>query len=1153
MVSQPGESEFLVKYKNMSYLHVAWIDRVTLEADKTTRQKLLNYEKKFGNLSQEDEYFDPDYLQVDRIVAKAEKVFNGRTKISYLVKWKSLPYEETTWEDAADVNDDDKIAQYIKFSKIPKQETPVPPSPDNWIVIDESPEYKNNNLLRPYQLEGLNFLSYNWNQSQNAILADEMGLGKTVQSVSIVNYLTAQKKIRGPYLVVAPLSTIPHWKREFEGWTDLNTIVYHGSAKSREVIRKFEWNYNTSKNSNANKIYKFNVLVTTYEIIIADFSILKNIHWKYLVVDEAHRLKNKSSKLAENLKNFYYDNILLLTGTPIQNNLEELWSLLNFVDPQKFNSINQFLKEYGDMKSSEQVNNLHTILKPYLLRRMKEHVEKSIAPKEETIIEVELTTIQKKYYRAIYEKNFTFLNKGTKGNNVPSLLNIMMELRKCCNHPYLIKGVEDDITSTFRSKEDLLKSLIHCSGKMVLIDKLLPKLKEGGHKILVFSQMVKVLDLLEEYLLSKSYSFERLDGTIRGNDRQAAIDRFSKPESDRFVFLLSTRAGGLGINLTAADTVIIFDSDWNPQNDIQAQARAHRIGQKQLVKVYRLITRNTYEWQMFDRSSKKLGLDQAILTNVNSEFSDSKSSAVTRPSGLDKSVIDSLLKHGAYDLLSKDDDEASNKFCEEDIDQILERATTVVHKPGVEQESGLSSFSKASFASSTSAPELDINDPDFWRKLLPNMHDNNPLIQEAPRERKKVQRFGNDEAEDSDELESLDDQQEDEEYQEQVTQEVEKRWTAGERLRFKKCLLTLGFGRWKEIQQRARLHRWTLPQIALYGKAFIKKYIGYTNKQDKEEDVFIAIDNSDDRENTVSDTTTTTTITTAPLSLPDIINADTTVQENKDLPLTNVESVVNTTTTEENNEPSTNGATEEVSTSKSEEPAEESFESDPSLNDPVWNEYMERNAKIHLKKLIELAVLGRVIRSVEDPLKDLVLPTTSVSLADSLPNTEWSLEEDRSLMLGTYIHGYGAYEAMKNDQNLHFQKLYTQQSTTTTPTPVIAAEDQKPIELPDQVASNVPTDNMEVSSNDSTAATASTTTSDTNSATTTVTDIPPTGTESAATEATTTKEKGPRTWPTAKALNLRIKKLIRVFIMDKKQKVKSYTYSKVYIILLGKG
>ena len=224
------------------------------------------------------------------------------------------------------------------------------------------------------------------------------------------------------------------------------------------------------------------------------------------------------------------------------------------------------------------------------------------------------------------EKNFAFLTRGLSvASNTPNLMNAMMELRKCCNHPFLINGAEERIVSDYTNGAEGMekitlhfKAMTESSGKMVLIDKLLPKLKAGGHKVLIFSQMIRVLDLLEDYLLCKKYLYERIDGRVRGTARQTAIDRFCRADTDRFVFLLCTRAGGLGINLTAADTVIIFDSDWNPQNDLQAQARCHRIGQNKPVKIYRLICRNTYEREMFDKASRKLALDRAVLQNMNS-------------------------------------------------------------------------------------------------------------------------------------------------------------------------------------------------------------------------------------------------------------------------------------------------------------------------------------------------------------------------------------------------------------------------------------------------------------------------------------------------------------------------------------------------------
>ncbi len=319
-------------------------------------------------------------------------------------------------------------------------------------------------------------------------------------------------------------------------------------------------------------------------------------------------------------------------------------------------------------------------------------------PKEETIINVELTVLQKKYYRAIYERNLSVLQKGGKSTNMPSLQNIMMELRKCCNHPFLLKGVEDHIHDEDASHDDRIASLINSSGKMVLLDKLFPKLRAGGHKVLIFSQMVRMLDILEDYLVERGYTYERLDGSKRGLDRQAAIDRFCDSSADRFVFLASTRAGGQGINLTAADTVVIFDSDWfgpsfiflplrNPQNDVQAQARCHRIGQTQAVKVYRLVTRNTYEAEMFDRASKKLGLDRAVLSKIDA-------GSIQSGRGEAAKQIDKWLRHGAYALFSEDGDEASRNFCDEDIDRILENRARTVVEAVVE---GQSEFSKASF------------------------------------------------------------------------------------------------------------------------------------------------------------------------------------------------------------------------------------------------------------------------------------------------------------------------------------------------------------------------------------------------------------------------------------------------------------------------
>ncbi|KAG5841682.1 hypothetical protein ANANG_G00169260 [Anguilla anguilla] len=553
----PGQyvnvEEFFVKYKNYSYMHCEWASLEQLERDKRIHQKLKRFKTKkaqMRNIFQEDEEpFNPDYVEVDRILDESHSVDkdNGEPVVYYLVKWCSLPYEDATWELREDV-DDGKVEEFRKIEGRPARlkRTPRPPA-SSWKKLEETREYLNGNTLREYQLEGVNWLLFNWYNRQNCILADEMGLGKTIQSIALLSEVYAAG-VQGPFLVIAPLSTITNWEREFAGWTDMNAIVYHGSLASRQMIQQYEMYCKDDKGHLIPGAYKFDALITTFEMVLSDCPELREISWRCVIIDEAHRLKNRNCKLLDSLKMLDLEHKVLLTGTPLQNTVEELFSLLHFLEPAQFPSETEFLREFGDLKTEEQVQKLQSILKPMMLRRLKEDVEKNLAPKQETIIEVELTDVQKKYYRAILERNFSFLSLGaTQNSNVPNLLNTMMELRKCCNHPYLITGAEEKIVAELREVYDPLapdfhlQALVRSAGKLVLLDKLLPRLKAGGHKVLIFSQMVRCLDILEDYLIHKRYLYERIDGRVRGNLRQAAIDRFSKPDSDRFVFLLCTR------------------------------------------------------------------------------------------------------------------------------------------------------------------------------------------------------------------------------------------------------------------------------------------------------------------------------------------------------------------------------------------------------------------------------------------------------------------------------------------------------------------------------------------------------------------------------------------------------------------------------------
>lgn len=402
------------------------------------------------------------------------------------------------------------------------------------------------------------------------------GLGKTVQIVSYIEHIFRVEKIPRPYLVVVPLSTVEHWRREFEGWTDMVCCVYHDRQRVwRDVMREYEWYFEDRPHTP--DFLKFDVLVTTYDTLISDFDVVSQIPFRIAVVDEAHRLRNQKGKLLECMREISakgnivhgFQSRVLISGTPLQNDLTELWTLLNFIEPFKFPDMNIFMQQFGNMASREQVERLQQMISPFMLRRVKEDVAKDIPAKEETVIDVELTSIQKQYYRAIFEHNHAFLSMGATRNSAPKLMNIQMELRKVCNHPFLLDGVEH------RESERLFKEMLDngemegktaeqqqeiinrhgyvmTSGKMVLLDKLLPKLRSEGHKVLIFSQMVKMLDLLSEYCEFRNFRFERLDGRIRGAERQKAIDRFER-EDDSFIFMLSTRAGGVGINLVSED------------------------------------------------------------------------------------------------------------------------------------------------------------------------------------------------------------------------------------------------------------------------------------------------------------------------------------------------------------------------------------------------------------------------------------------------------------------------------------------------------------------------------------------------------------------------------------------------------------------------
>ncbi|KAJ1731214.1 chromatin remodeling complex Adenosinetriphosphatase [Coemansia biformis] len=471
---------------------------------------------------------------------------------------------------------------------------------DAQLVFTESPSYVTGGTMRDYQLRGLNWMISLFENGINGILADEMGLGKTLQIISFLGYLKHYRGMRGPHLVVVPKSTLQNWKSEFNRWVpDLDVFLLHGTKDNREAI------FAESLRPN-----KFNCCITTYEMCLICKSELRKVDWEYIVIDEAHRLKNENSMLSRLVRMFSSQRRLLVTGTPLQNNLHELWALLNFLLPDVFGSSDVFDQwfEKGEADQEQVVHQLHKVLQPFLLRRIKSDVERSLLPKKEVNLYVGLSPMQRTWYRRVLERDIAAINGAVgKKEGKTRLLNIVMQLRKCCNHPYLFDGAEPG--PPFTTDEHLVDN----AGKMAVLDKLLARLREQGSRVLIFSQMSRVLDILEDYCMMRNYKYCRLDGSTNHDDRVASIDEFSRPDSDKFVFLLTTRAGGLGITLTAADTVCIFDSDWNPQADLQAMDRAHRIGQTKQVYVYRFISEDTVEEKVLERAMQKLRLDQLVI------------------------------------------------------------------------------------------------------------------------------------------------------------------------------------------------------------------------------------------------------------------------------------------------------------------------------------------------------------------------------------------------------------------------------------------------------------------------------------------------------------------------------------------------------------
>ncbi|XP_076025346.1 lymphoid-specific helicase [Genypterus blacodes] len=655
-------------------------DKLGKKVKKNTKSPVPEKDKK--KRRREEDYKIADVMSKEEIMSKAKKAKVEEEDPSPAQR--KLEAEDI--EKMSDSNQDikDRLSEVVrdnaKHLLDPHRKVNGEPVPA------QQPSLLTGGVMRWYQIEGIEWLRMLWENGINGILADEMGLGKTIQCIAHIAMMI-EKNVMGPFLVVAPLSTLSNWISEFKRFTpDVAVLLYHGPQAERAKLLK-------QMRKPQGPLSMCPVVVTSFEIAMIDRKVFQRFQWKYLIVDEGHRIKNMNCRLVRELKMLPTDNKLLLSGTPLQNNLAELWSLLNFLLPDVFDDLKSFESWFdigklcvdGENVASEREQNvlgmLHQILTPFLLRRLKSDVTLDIPPKKEIIVYAPLTAKQEALYKAVANKTIAkMLNKEeadapvemtssgrpkrrtrnqvnyTEGDGdtpedlekylevvqkqldqspsshssvvdvkIPldaqinlKLQNIFMLLKRCCNHPYLVEYPLVPGTQEFKIDEQL----VQCSGKFLILDRLLPALKARGHKVLIFSQMTSILDILMDFCYLRGFEYSRLDGSMSYADRDENITKFNN-DPEVFLFLLSTRAGGLGINLTAADTVIIFDSDWNPQPDLQAQDRCHRIGQTKPVVVYRLVTANTIDEKILERASAKRKLEQMVIHR--NKFKGSKS------------------------------------------------------------------------------------------------------------------------------------------------------------------------------------------------------------------------------------------------------------------------------------------------------------------------------------------------------------------------------------------------------------------------------------------------------------------------------------------------------------------------------------------------
>ncbi|BBN03821.1 protein Mpsnf1.12 [Marchantia polymorpha subsp. ruderalis] len=685
--------EYLVKWDSFSHKHDTWIDATWFVGERKRYASI--FESKHPDLPKidlskeiDDTLVDerkPEWLLIDRILkcrgrshllnpSELKNSKWNRERIQFLVKWQGLDYRSATWEEGTDSKEMQRaVSSFISRHESAEKELVSTRVGESVAVsINRQPDYVGvgKNSMYAYQIEGLKWLLSNFESRRNVILADEMGLGKTIQTIAFMSCVRNEKLSSKPALVIAPKSTLSGWEQELQLWAPgLNAVVYQGEKDNRLLIRKYEFYAH-------NKRPLFDVLLTSYELATLDNSLLCKFHWSSIIVDEGHRMRNMRSNLGNVLKEHRAEFRLLLTGTPLQNTLAEFFSLFHFLDPVKYPNPDSAAEEFTEAvddghassadseKRLKHLSRIQELLKPRMLRRVKNEVPGLTLPGKKIVeISCALTKQQRHLYTAILRKNLKVLNAGVQSGLKRSLNNILTDLKMVCNHPYLFPDKEPQGLKP----EEALRTMVDVSGKLVFLEKLLPMLKNGGHRVLLFSQMTKMLDIMEDFLRFMGLSFCRIDGTTSATDRQKLIAEFNHPQSSTFIFLISTRGGGLGINLPSADTVIIYDPDCNSFVDVQAQARAHRIGQEKIVLVYQLVTVSSVEEKILERSRKKLALENSVIT-----------SGFNVPNHIKETAADisTILLHGLNNVLDEQHVRARyTQHTNESVLKLLDRST----------------------------------------------------------------------------------------------------------------------------------------------------------------------------------------------------------------------------------------------------------------------------------------------------------------------------------------------------------------------------------------------------------------------------------------------------------------------------------------------